>query len=147
MTSCGSVHTPMFTALAKSCEIWDNIGRKKIETYDLALSSYLKEKIVERWGVESLYSPKDDPKLLSAVSSFNPFQKKEDVLNSQKSGQFVSRMLSDFTPGFSIRNVGFAVPGATANHYGVRISTHLWHDADDVDRLVDSMWNLSRTMA
>ena len=41
ITSCGSVHTPMFMALAKACEQWDRIGRKKIETYDIAMSSYL----------------------------------------------------------------------------------------------------------
>lgn len=147
ITSCGSVHTPMFGALVQACNMWDQIGRKKIETYDLTLSAYLKEKIVERWGVESLYSPKDDPKLCSGLTSFNPFQNKADVMVSQKSSQFVSRMSSDYPQSFQIRNSNFAVIGAPADHYGVRVSTHLWHDATDVDLLVDAMWDLSKKMA
>lgn len=147
VTACGSVHTPMFLSLAEACAQWERIGRKKIETYDLTLSSYLKEKIVERWGVGALYSPKDDPKLLSALTSFNPFQNKDDIMNSAKSSTFVARMLSDYPQGFVIRNAGFSVIGAASDHYGVRISTHVWHDATDIDLLVDAMWDLSRKMA
>ncbi|KAF1021666.1 MAG: Isopenicillin N epimerase [Paracidovorax wautersii] len=147
VTSCGSLHVPMFKSLARACEMWDEIGRKKIETYDLTLSSYLKERIVERWGVDSLYSPKDDPKLLSALTCFNPFRTPSDVMNGPKSTQFVARMLSDYAPGFVIRNSNFPVIGAAAEHYGIRVSTHLWHDAADIDRLVDSMWDLSTKMA
>lgn len=147
VTSCGSLHVPMFKALAQACASWDEIGRKKIETYDLTLSSYLKERITERWGVESLYSPKDDPKLLSALTCFNPFINKADVKDAAKSTAFVNRMLNDFAPGFVIRNAAFPVIGDTANHNGIRISTHLWHDAQDIDRLVDSMWTLANSMA
>ena len=57
----------------------------------MALSAYLKERIAEIWGVASLYSPKDDPKLVSALTSFNPFRNPTDILNSTKSGQFVAR--------------------------------------------------------
>jgi len=144
VTSCGSVHTPMFMALAKACEMWDSIGRKKIETYDLTLASYLKEKIADRWGVESLYSPKDDPKLLSALTSFNPFPNKTDVMNAQKATAFVARMQSDYPQGFIVRSADFPVIGAASNHYAIRVSTHLWHDARDIDLLVDAMWDLSR---
>ena len=147
VTACGSIHTPMFEALGRACEMWDTIGRKKIETYDLALSAYLKERITERWGVNSLYSPKDDPKLVSALTSFNPFRNPADIMNSQKATTFVNRMLSDFSPGFSIRNAGFPVIGYPNNHYGIRISTHVWHDPHDIDRLVDAMWKLSAEMA
>ncbi|WP_198972871.1 aminotransferase class V-fold PLP-dependent enzyme [Xylophilus sp. ASV27] len=144
VTSCGSVHTPMFMALAKACEMWDSIGRKKIETYDLTLASYLKEKIAERWGVDALYSPKDDPKLLSALTSFNPFPNKTDVMNAQKATAFVARMQSDYPQGFIVRSADFPVIGAASNHYAIRVSTHLWHDARDIDLLVDAMWDLSR---
>jgi isopenicillin-N epimerase len=147
ITSCGSVHTPMFKALVSACDQWEQIGRKKIETYDLALSAYLKERITELWGVERLYSPKDDPKLVSAVTSFNPFAKSDDVLDSVKSGQFVARMLSDYSPGFVIRNVNVAVIGSAKEHYVIRISTHLWTNVSDIDRLVDAMWDLSKKMA
>jgi isopenicillin-N epimerase len=39
ITSCGSVHTPMFHALVSACKLWDQVGRKKIEPYDLTLSA------------------------------------------------------------------------------------------------------------
>jgi len=146
ITACGSLHTPMFHALVSSCQLWDQIGRKKIETYDLTLSAYLKERIAALWGVERLYSPKDDPKLVSAVTSFNPFLNQNDVLDSAKSGQFVARMLSDYSPGFVIRNVNVPVIGAPSDHYVIRISTHLWTSASDIDRLVEAMWDLSRKM-
>ncbi|MET0981077.1 MAG: aminotransferase class V-fold PLP-dependent enzyme, partial [Telluria sp.] len=146
ITSCGSLHTPMFHALVSACNTWDQLGRKKVETYDLTLSAYLKERIAEIWGVDSLYSPKDDPKLVSAVTSFNPFVNPADVLNSAKSGQFVARMLSDFNPGFVIRNVNVPVIGAPSDHYVIRISTHLWTSVADIDMLVTAMSDLSRNI-
>lgn len=146
ITSCGSLHTPMFHALVSSCGVWDQIGRKKIETYDLTLSAYLKERIAEVWGVDRLYSPKDDPKLVSALTSFNPFMVAGDVLNSAKSGEFVARLLSDYSPGFVVRNVNVPVVGAPSDHYAIRISTHLWTSVDDIDRLVAAMYDLSRKM-
>lgn len=146
ITACGSLHTPLYRALVSSCSLWDQVGRKKIETYDLALSAYLKERIAENWGVDRLYSPKDDPKLVSAVTSFNPFMNAGDVMNSAKSGQFVARMLSDYSPGFVIRNVNVPVIGAASDHYVIRISTHLWTSVSDIDRLIEAMWDLSRKM-
>ena len=147
VTACGSIHIPMFEALAHACDMWDQIGRKKIETYDLTLSAYLKEKIVERWGINSLYSPKDDPKLCCALTSFNPFQNAADVTDTVKSAAFVSRLTAEYPQGFIIRNSGFEVIGSTAQHYAIRVSTHVWHDANDIDLLVDAMWDLSRKMA
>jgi isopenicillin-N epimerase len=94
--------------------------------------------------VDRLYSPKDDPKPVSALTSFNPFVRQTDVLDSVKSGQFVARMLSDYSPGFVIRNVNVPVIGAPSDHYVIRISTHLWTSASDIDRLVEAMWDLSR---
>jgi isopenicillin-N epimerase len=146
ITSCGSLHTPMFHALVSACGVWDQIGRKKVETYDLTLSAYLKERIAEVWGVDRLYSPKDDPKLVSALTSFNPFINAGDILNSAKSNEFVARLLSDYNPGFVIRNVNVPVVGAPSDHYPMRISTHLWTSVDDVERLVMSMDDLRRKM-
>ena len=146
ISSCGSLHLPLWNALAKAGQLWDQIGRKKIETYDLTLASYLKERIAEKWGVDRLYSPKDDPKLLSAITSFNPFVNPADIGNKEKSAIFVARLMSDHAPGFLIRNVDVPVIGSEARHWVVRVSTHLWADAADIDRLVDAMWATSRAM-
>ena len=61
-----------------------------------------------------------------------------------KSDAFVKRMLDDY--GFVIRNSNFPVPGQQAEHYGVRVSTHLWSNMGDVDQLVDAMWELAGKM-
>ena len=122
------------------------VGRGKIETYDLSLSVSPKERIAEAWGVERLYSPKGDPRLVSALTAFNPFQAASDVMNSARSGECVARMLSDYSPGFVIRNVNVPVTGAASDHYPIQISAHLWTGVDDVDRLVAAMTDLSRKM-
>jgi selenocysteine lyase/cysteine desulfurase len=146
LSYCGSKHLPLFRSLARACTTWDRIGRKKIETYTITLSSYLKDRIAERWGADRLYSPKDDPKLMSALTSFNPFVNTADVTNREKSTEFVARLLNDYVPGIMIRNVDVPVIGASSPHWVLRISTHLWNDAADVDRLVDAMWDLSKRM-
>jgi isopenicillin-N epimerase len=84
---------------------------------------------------------------LSALTSFNPFRNKSDVMDSAKSSQFVARLASDYTQGFSIRNSGIAVSGAASAHYGLRVSTHIWHDANDIDAFVDAVWDLSGKMS
>jgi isopenicillin-N epimerase len=142
--SCGSRNVPVYVGTAKACEVWDRIGRQKIEDYTLALSAYLKEKIVAKWGVDSLYSPKDDPRLVCALTGFNPFRKTTDIMDKAKSDGFVKRMQDEY--GFIIRNVNFPVPGGTQDHFGVRVSTHIWTNVAEIDQLVDAMWDLSNKM-
>jgi isopenicillin-N epimerase len=98
-----------------------------------------------RWGVGALYSPKDDPRLLCALTSFNPFRNPTDVMNSAKSAEFVARMKSQYS--IIIRNVDFPVIGSVKPHVPVRISTHLFHREEHVERVVDAMWELSAAMA
>jgi selenocysteine lyase/cysteine desulfurase len=98
----------------------------------------------EKWGVDALYSPKDDPRLACALTAFNPFRNPEHVKDKARSDQFVKRMLDE--NGFVIRNVNFPVPGSQGDHFGVRVSTHLWANFDDVNQLVDAMWDLSGKM-
>ncbi|QZO01478.1 hypothetical protein [Chenggangzhangella methanolivorans] len=77
MQSIGNPNYPMLKAFADTCAFWDEIGRGAIEKHDLALSLDLKNKIADRWGAGYLYSPKDDPELLSALTSFSPFPQGE----------------------------------------------------------------------
>jgi isopenicillin-N epimerase len=147
--SCGSKHSPMLNSLGKACEVWDTIGRKTIEDYILGLSAYLKNRIAARWGVAALYSPKDDPELVSALTSFNPFYYDATAITqSAVSGTFVTRMLNEY--GFVIRNTTTPVRTSattTANNYPMRVSTHLWHNRADIDRFVDSAWDLATKMS
>jgi isopenicillin-N epimerase len=134
--SIGSLNLPMFRALTQACQMWDSIGRPQIQEYVLNLSRYLKERIVEKWGVERLYSPRDE-QLLSALTSFNPFVNHDDIYSAEKSSAFVSALREK---GFGIRNTSVPAIGHEQMLRPMRISTHLWHSADDVDALVEAMW-------
>jgi selenocysteine lyase/cysteine desulfurase len=142
--STGSRNAPVYLALAKSVEIWDRIGRDKIAAYTVGMAQHLKEKIAAKWGDDALYSPKDDPRLACALTAFNPFRNPEHIKDKAKSDAFVKRMLDEY--GFVIRNSNFPVAGHQAEHYGVRVSTHLWSNMGDVDQLVDAMWELAGRM-
>jgi isopenicillin-N epimerase len=153
--SCGSKHVPLINSLGEACRMWDEIGREKIQTYVLSLAGYLKEGIARRWGVAALYSPKDDPELVSALTSFNPFYYNPALITQgavggvpAPSATFVTRLLDEY--GIVVRNTTTPVlqpSGTTQNHFPIRISTHLWHNARDVDRVLDAMWELATKMS
>lgn len=150
--SIGNPNYPMLRAFSDVCGFWDQIGRKVIEKHDLNLSAYLKRRIVDVWGGGYLYSPKDDPELVSALTSFSPFHRNDVVLQldqaaldeTAQSGTFVTRLRAEY--GIQIRNTGVPVIGSPAPHHPVRISTHLFHSGADVDRLVRSMKDLADRM-
>jgi selenocysteine lyase/cysteine desulfurase len=148
--SCGSKHTPLINSLGAACDMWDQIGRQTIQDYILGLSSYLKDSIVARFGgTGALYAPKDDPELLSALTSFSPFYYNPSLITqSAASNTFVSRLSNEY--GIVVRNTTVPVPnagGGTTNHYPLRVSTHLWHDRRDVDRLVEACLDLAGKMS
>jgi isopenicillin-N epimerase len=150
--SIGNPNYPMLKAFAECCTFWDGIGRGVIEKHDLTLSLYLKQKIASEWSVDNLYSPKDDPELLSALTSFSPFHTSSLSLplgqaatdETTQSTTFVTRMREEY--GIVIRNTAVPVIGSPAPHHPMRISTHLFHSARDVDRLVRSMKDLASRM-
>ena len=63
------------------------------------------------------------------------------------SNTLVSRLRSEY--GIVVRNTTVPVrtgPATTENHYPLRVSTHLWHSARDVDYFVRSAWALAAKM-
>ena len=144
--SCGSKHAPLIRAAAEACAMWDEMGRDKIETYTLSLSKYLKQLIIERWGVNSLYSP-DEDELACALTSFSPFLTPSKILDRDASSGMVAALAAK---GFVVRNVNVPIghPDApeSADHWPLRISTHLWQSVSDIDRLVDAMWEEARNI-
>lgn len=148
--SCGSKHSPLINTLGVACDMWDQIGRKTIQDYILGLAGDLKNQIVARFGgTAALYAPKDDPELVSALTSFSPFYYNPSLITqSAMSGTFVSRLNSEY--GIVVRNTTVPVPnaaGGLTNHYPLRVSTHLWHDRRDVDRFVESCLDLAGKMS
>ncbi len=145
LQSVGNGSLAIMSGVRTVCEVWDRIGRDRIQEHVLELSAYAKDLIAERWGVDSLYSPKDDPRLVCGLTSFAPFRDPRDVHDAQRTATLVARLKDEH--GIVIRTSDFPVPGSARPHQAVRISTHLFHQREDVERVVDALWDLSGTMS
>ena len=135
----GQENYPAFQAMLDACDLWEEIGRNRIETYDCSLSSYLKKRIKAAFGDSvALFSP-DIPEFTSGITSFNPFP---DINDQEKIRKFVDRLEAE---GYVIRFTEFHLhPGDPKQAYALRISTHLFHDQVQVDRVVDAMHEIYR---
>lgn len=137
----GQENYPAFQALIDVCDMWEEIGRDRIEKYDCSLSSYLKKKIMATFGDSVVLFSPDIPEFTSGISSFNPFP---DPCDGKKIGEFVERLEDE---GYVIRFTEFRLHVADPKPvYALRISTHLFHDRIQVDSLVDAMYGLYREM-
>jgi len=152
--SCGSKHVPLIGAVAEACKMWDEIGRKKIETYTLTMAAYTKRRIVEIWNEGALYCPNDSEELNSALTCFDPFfglaRGVEAINSSTTSGQLVTRLSTE--DNIVIRNTTVPTPvsrgsNTTVNRFPMRVSTHVWHDPDDVDRALTAIRRIAVSLA
>lgn len=163
LMSIGNPSYPALRALQESCTLWDSFGRQDIEDYVVALAQYLRSRLAGIWGQQSLatlYDPAVPHYARIALTSFNPFSPGHDynadltpaeaAAQTTQSGAAVTALRN--THGIVIRNTN--VPhslrsdptqnaittgtGATSSH-PLRISTHLFHDMNDVDNLVEKL--------
>ncbi|WP_161958439.1 aminotransferase class V-fold PLP-dependent enzyme [Ornithinimicrobium cavernae] len=144
LQSCGNGQRVVYDGFLAAHRMWEEIGRERIQDYVVGLSTTLKEQIVERWGRQALYSPVSDERLRCALTSFNPFQDATDVMNQEKSVEFVARLKDQH--GIVIRNTTTPAPSGDV-YYPMRVSTHLFHNAGDVDRVVEAAWQVSQQVA
>lgn len=145
LQSAGSASIGRAAALVKVCEIWNTIGRQRIENYILELGRYAKQRIAEHFGETALYSPISDPRLSSPITAFNPFKDPEDSWNGHKFNVFVDRLEKEHK--IWIRWIDFDVPGSPRMHYAARLSTHLFNNHDEIDRTVKIMVRLADEMS
>jgi len=133
----GNDNYPAKRALADACDMWDSIGRERIENYVLSLSAYCKRRIRQAFGDSVvIYSP-DAPELSSGLTAFNPF---DDRTDGAAMSEFRDRLREEY--GFIVRTTDFHVTLDGPEEHALRISTHLFHDARDVEALVAAMYNL-----
>jgi enediyne biosynthesis protein CalE9 len=144
LQKAGTASPSKALALQKACEIWDEIGRDRIERHALGLNRYFQERVIDHWGKSSMYCPTDDPRLLSAITAFNPFGP-EDATNLEKHMRFVSTL--EERHRVAMRWTFFPAPDSADLHYGARVCTHLYNSREEIDRLVDGMIDLCAEMA
>ena len=138
----GQENYPVLHAMFDACDLWEEIGRDRIEAYDCSLSSYLKQRIKATFGDSvTLFSP-DIPEFTSGLTAFNPFP---DASDQKKIEEFVNRLKEE--AGYVIRSTEFPLHVGDPNPtFALRISTHLFHNKTQVDGVVDSMHGLYREM-
>ena len=135
----GQENYPAFQAMLDACDMWEEIGRDRIEMYDCSLSSYLKKKIKETFGDSAVLFSPDIPEFTSGLTAINPFPDRGDGKTIE---EFVKRLQEE---GYVIRFTEFNLhvedPKPT---FALRISTHFFHDHSQIDGLVDAMHGLYR---
>jgi len=134
----GQDNYPAKRALKDVCDFWDKIGRQRIEDYVLSLSAHCKQRIRKVFGdIGTLFSP-DIPELSSGLTAFNPF---EDPTDSTNIVTFRDRLRDEY--GFILRYTNFKIKlEDLKDNYALRISTHLFHNHQQVEDLVDAMYDL-----
>ncbi|MFZ1535985.1 MAG: aminotransferase class V-fold PLP-dependent enzyme [Chromatiaceae bacterium] len=155
----GNGSRPAQKALTQCCTMWDAWGRQAIEDYIVSLAQYLRARIVDIWGPQCLSIPYDDPAETAGrtgLTSFNPFSPGYDYnailsvadskAQKKASGDAVTALKNNYD--IVIRNN--SVPHSLRDHptqnaasgtfsTPLRISTHLFHSLDDVDRVIDAL--------
>jgi selenocysteine lyase/cysteine desulfurase len=145
LQSAGSASIARGAALVKACELWDRIGRARIERRIMELAEHARGRLIEAFGAESLYSPGVDPALRSPLIAFNPFRAPEDAWNVKKFNAFVHTLEEEHR--IWTRWTEFDVPGSPHQHYAARLTTHLFNDHAEIDRAVAVMARLAERMS
>ncbi|MCW8345577.1 aminotransferase class V-fold PLP-dependent enzyme [Vibrio sp. ZSDZ65] len=137
----GNDNYPAKQALADSCKMWDDIGRARIEKRVLGLGSLCKELLQKTLPNVYIFSP-NVTGLTSGLTTFNPFELSvpESVLT-----EFRDRLRKQY--GYIIRTTSFKLEIGGPDTYSLRISTHLFHDENDVIGLINAIQELYYDMA
>ncbi len=159
----GNGSRPSQNALTECCAMWDAWGREAIEDYIVSLAQYLRSRIFDIWGEYALavpYTETAEAVARTGLTSFNPFSPGSDYnaeltpgeASAQKkaSSDAVTTLKSDYQIVVRNNSVPHALRGdptqnAAPGTYSspLRISTHLFHSADDVDRVIDALMEVT----
>ncbi|AUI87672.1 aminotransferase [Vibrio azureus] len=140
MQYVGNDNYPAKQALTDSCKMWDQIGRQSIQDRILALSKQCKTQLRKALPHATMYSP-DVEGLTSGLTTFNPFS---DSSNEEQLILFRDRLREEY--GYIIRTTSFKLTKEDQQEtHALRISTHLFHDEQDVTGLIAAISQLYYT--
>ena len=82
-------------ALGEVVELWDAIGRQRIQDYILALSDYLRQSLIARFGYSCVLQPTKDQELKSGIVAFTPFLEPVQRRDFRLANAFVEHILKE----------------------------------------------------
>jgi selenocysteine lyase/cysteine desulfurase len=145
LQSAGSASIARGAALAKACEIWDEIGRDRIQRRAMQLGDHARARVAECFGTASMYSPGADERLRSPLVAFRPFRSPQDAWNLRKIHEFTGRLETEHR--IWVRWTEFDVPGSPHQHYAARLCPHVYNDEAEIDHAVAVMARLAAEMS
>jgi selenocysteine lyase/cysteine desulfurase len=98
-------------ALGEVCELWDVLGRKRIEKYILALSDYTRNGLIAAFGEEALLQPIQDPEMKSGIIAFNPFPESAQRRDPKLATAFRDQLFAQY--GYRVGMGGYGPTGLT----------------------------------
>ena len=138
----GQLNIPAQLAMMDACDMWEEIGRDRIEEYVCGLSSYLKQSLKRKFGGQGTFFSPDVPELTTGLTAFNPV---DDSTDGDSIITMVNRLQEE--TGYQIRYTDFHLYADDLfKTYSLRISTHLFHNKKQVDGLVDALYDIYTDM-
>ena len=155
-------------ALGEAVELWDVIGRQRIQDYILALSDYLRERLTARFGISCMLQPAVDRELKSGIVGFNPFMEPARRRDFRLAAAFVEHAFKEHHYHIGVGGLdrrGLTRPpdseanaffdGCIPNRHPVtnrpeptdipfRVSTGIWLTRHDIDVFVDACEDTAR---
>jgi selenocysteine lyase/cysteine desulfurase len=131
----GQQPTPALAGVSDAMDFQDQIGKDRIEERVLALSGYMKEKLIENWGEDSIQSPLD-PELSSGLVSFNPRENKFAHAQCVCAPLFYALWDRDIITrslGWKNRHID------ELKTRTLRFSTHVYNDFDQIDTVIENI--------
>ena len=157
-------------ALGDACELWDQMGRKRIETWHLRLGDYFRDQLVAAFGEAAVLGAQRDPALKSGILAFNPFPTQQQRWDEKLNVEFRARILKDY--GFRISGLGVGDNGVTRKpdpeaskfpagtipnrdpltlapapmDHPQRVNACIWNNREQIDRFVAATQDLVKKM-
>ena len=143
MQARGEANTPALYAMTDALSLFTAVGLPDVYARAVGLARHLRQRIAERWGQAALWvEDHPDPRFVTALTSFNPFQGKDDPAQFTTLASAIARVLDGLaaeTPKIYVRSTTWRDRSTDAadDRVGFRVATHaMYNDRDQIDWVV-----------
>ena len=135
LSICHKSRIRNFNALTNSCDIWSTIGRDKIGRYILSINDYLKRRIEEEWGMDSIFSRGIRSEYCSGLLTFSPYANTTGSESEIKIKGLVDRLHDEFK--IAVKPILIKTMTSSEEMWAIRLSTPIWIGKDEINHFVD----------